>query len=76
MEYLLDLRWTDPAAKALSGVLSVRPDGIDQTTASVPQAMSRGFTVLRAEDACTLEKIADAMTAAGANVRIMAKETA
>ena len=76
MEYLLDVRWSDPVARALAGVLSALPDGVEQTTASVPLGMSRGFTVLRADDASALERIAEALTAAGADVQIVARAAA
>jgi hypothetical protein len=76
MEYLFDVRWSDPVAKALAGVLSKLPDGVEQTTVSVPLEISHGFTVLRADDATALKQIANAMTAAGADVHIVAREAA
>lgn len=76
MEYLLDVRWTDPVAKAMGAVLSALPDGVEQTTASIPGATSRGFMLLRADDAVALEKMAETMIAAGADVRIVPREAA
>jgi hypothetical protein len=76
MEYLLDVQWTDPVATAVARVLSVLPDGVEQTTASVPVTMTRGFTVLRADDAVALEGIVQAMAAAGADVRMVARRAA
>jgi hypothetical protein len=76
MEYLLDVRWRDPVAQALGGVLAALPDGVEQTTASLPLAMSHGFAVLRADDLAVLEQIAEALTTAGADVRVVARVAA
>src|SRR5262249_36039315 len=76
MEYLLDVQWTDPVAKAVARVLSALPDGIEATTASVPVATTRGFTVLRADDWAALQSIVHAIADAGADVRIAEREAA
>ena len=76
MEYLVDVQWADPVAKAVSRVLSVLPDGVEQRTAFVPTAMNHGFTLLSTDEATALEKIADALTAAGADVQIITSDAA
>jgi hypothetical protein len=76
MEYLLDLQWTDPVAKAVARVLSALPDDVEQTTASVPVAMIRAFTVLRASDSVTIKSIVQSIDAAGAEVRIVEQQAA
>lgn len=76
MEYLLQLQWADPVAKGVARVLSTLPGGVEQTTAAVPGTTNGGFTLLRADDRLALEKIAQAIAAAGADVRIVAKDVA
>jgi len=76
MEYLLAVHWTDPVANAVGRVLSALPEGIEQTTASLPLATSRGFTVVRAENVVALEAIVRAIADAGADVRIVTAEAA
>lgn len=76
MEYLLDVQWADPVAKIVARILSALPVGVEQTTASVPVALTHGFTVLRTEDGVLLEQIAQAIAEAGADVRIVARDAA
>jgi hypothetical protein len=76
MEYLLDMRWADPVAAAVARVLSALPGGVEQTTAAVPVPTSHGFMVLRADHTVGLEQVVQAITAAGANVRVVVKEAA
>ena len=76
MEYLLDVQWADPVATAVRRVLSGLPAGVESRTAVVPTARHHSFTLLSIEDPTTLATIADAISAAGADVRIVASEAA
>ena len=76
MDYLLDVHWSDPVANAVASVLAILPEGLEQTTTSLPLATSKGFTVVRTENAVALERIIQAIAAAGADVRIVTAEAA
>ena len=76
MDYLLDLYWTDPVARAVARVLSALPEGLEQTTGSLPMATSRSFAVVRAENAVALEGIVRAIADAGADVRVVTAKAA
>lgn len=71
MEYLLELRWTDPVASAVARVLSDLPEGVTPTTSSLPLGISRGFEVLRADSPTVLAELVDAIARCGAEVRIV-----
>jgi hypothetical protein len=73
MEYLLELQWTDPVGRAVARILSALPDDVEQATSSVPIGLSRGFTVLRCDTPAALDDLARAVTAAGADVRVIPK---
>jgi hypothetical protein len=76
MEYLLDVQWADPVATAVRRVLSGLPAGVESRTAVVPTVRHHGFTLLSLDDPTALASITDAITAAGADVRIVASEAA
>jgi hypothetical protein len=71
MEYLLEVRWVDPVADAVTRVLSALPDGVEQTTASLPPGTSRGFELLRVDSPAALAELVGAITACGAEVRVI-----
>lgn len=71
MQYLLEVRWIDPVASAVARVLSALPDGVEQTTGSLPPGTSRGFEVLRADSPTALSELVQAITACGAEVRLI-----
>ncbi len=73
MEYLIEVEWTDPVASALGQILYALPDDIEQRTGVVPAGRNRGFVVLAACDRAALDSVADAVTAAGAAVRVTAR---
>ncbi len=74
MEYLLEVQWSDPVACAVARILSRLPADVEQTTSAVPVGLSRGFAVVRCATAGDLADIAQAVTAAGAEVRVTARE--
>lgn len=71
MQYLLEIEWTDPIASAVAQALSALPHEVEQTR-NVPTGVSRGFVVLTAGDRDLLDGVVQAVTAAGADVRIIA----
>ena len=70
MEYLLEVRWTDPVASAVTRILATLPDGVEQTTSYVPPGTTRGFGVLRVESPAALADIVHAIAGCGAEVRV------
>lgn len=72
MEYLLEIQWSDPVAAALVSVLSTLPTDVEPRTAAIPPDTPRGFVVLAAPDREEMERLAQAITAAGATVRVVA----
>jgi hypothetical protein len=72
MEYLLEIKWSDPMADRLADILSALPTDVEQRTASMPPRMNRGFVVLSSRDHAALESVADAVVAAGAAVQVTA----
>jgi hypothetical protein len=71
MECLLELRWNDPVAIAVTRVLSVLPEGVEPMTGSLPPGTSRGFEVLRIDSQGALTELVDAISKCGAEVRII-----
>ncbi len=74
MEYLLEVQWSDPVARAVARILSELPADVEQTTSVVPLGLSRGFAVVRCATPDDLADIAEAVTAAGAEVRVTARD--
>lgn len=74
MEYLMEVQWADPVGRAVARILSALPDDVEQTTSSVPLGMTRGFALFRCANAGALADIAQAVAAAGAEVRVVAKD--
>lgn len=72
MEYLLEMEWSDPVAAALASVLTNLPIDVESRTAEMQPGAPRGFVVLAAPDRETVERLARAITAAGATVRVVA----
>jgi hypothetical protein len=70
MEYLLEVQWSDPVARAVARILSRLPTDVEQTTGVVPLSLSRGFAVVRCPTPNELADIAEAVRAAGAEVRV------
>ena len=73
MEYLLEVQWSDPVAHAVARILSQLPADVEQTTSAVPLGLSRGFAVVRCATPDDLAGVADAVAAAGAEVRVTAR---
>ena len=74
MEYLLEVQWADPVARVVARILSNLPADVEQTTSAVPLGLSRGFAVVRGATADELADIAEAVAAAGADVRVTARD--
>ncbi len=74
MEYLLEVQWSDPVARAVARILSQLPADVEQTTSAVPLGLSRGFAVVRCATPDDLANIAEAGAAAGAEVRVTARD--
>ena len=72
MKYLLEVEWTDTVASDVGRILAALPDAVEQTTSLVPQGRSRGFIVVSADDPKVLDGVTRAVTAAGAEVRVVA----
>jgi hypothetical protein len=76
MEFLLELQWPDPVARAVARILTALPDGVEPTTGSLPPGMSRGFEVVRADSPATLAALVDAIIGCGAEVRVIGEGVA
>jgi len=70
MESLLEFRWDDPIARAVSEVLSSAPDGVEQVTGQMPRGQGLAFVVYRAQNAEAVEGLARAISDLGAHVRV------
>ncbi len=70
MEYLLEVRWDDPIAAAVEGILSSAPPGTEQTTGQVPRGQGRAFVVYKSDSFDALERLAGAISSLGAEVRV------
>ena len=71
MDYLVEVRWTDPTAGTVARILSTLPDELEQATGDWPAATSRAFCVLKARDPEALSKVLTAINAAGADTRVI-----
>src|SRR5262249_15567067 len=72
MNYLVEVRWTDPMASTVARILSTLPDDVERETSQWPEPTSRAFCVLRAQDPGAVTKILDAINDAGADTRVIA----
>jgi hypothetical protein len=69
---LLEVRSTDPTASSVAHIFATLPPDVERTTGEWPEASSRAFCVVRAEDPEAVDKILDAITEAGADTRVIA----
>jgi len=72
MKYLLEVEWTDTVASDVGRILAALPDEVEPTTSLVPRGRTRGFIVVSADDPKVLDGVTRAVTAAGAEVRVVA----
>jgi hypothetical protein len=70
MEYLVEVRWSDPIADALQRILVDDVEGVEQTTSYLPLGGSRAFVVYRCDRSEVLQGLVDAVSKLGARVRI------
>jgi hypothetical protein len=68
MECMVEVRWDDPIAAALSHMLLSGREGVEQATSYVPHGQNRAFVVYRYDTPDRLHDLVAAVSQLGARV--------